>query len=334
MTVAQKRRITDFFTVSKKAKSKAEGNDTREINAGEDKKVQLKERAIAVVEEVKQTEEEEEEKERGEKEKEENADEVNNDLSEYKAKFQAGLSIEERQLLDLEIRTMEDGWFQVLSSEFTKPYFLELKKFLAREWSGTTPIFPPQDDVYSWTRLTPLSSVKVLVIGQDPYHNYNQAHGLAFSVIDRNTRVPPSLMNIFKAIKVDYPSFEAPKHGDLTQWAKQGVLLLNTVLTVQAHKANSHAKRGWETFTRAVAEIVVQDGPGVVVMAWGKPAEKIAKVLEQKQKQKNNDNLFLYGVHPSPLSAHRAPTFFTHRHFALANAWLVDHGRGGVDWVL
>lgn len=257
--------------------------------------------------------------------------------SEYKVpfnreKFIEALTDEERTLLNLEITTMDASWFEILHSEITKPYFIELKKFLNKEWESSTPIFPPKEDIYSWTRLTPFDEVNVLVIGQDPYHNFNQAHGLAFSVKDPKTRVPPSLVNIYKGIKIDYESFEIPKTGDLTKWAKQGVLLLNTCLTVKAHLANSHAKKGWEQFTKAVVKKLIEnhnEKHGIIVVAWGGPA---LKMVESVGKVDWNRNLLLKCAHPSPLSARRG--FFEAHHFLKCNEWIKDNigEEKTIDW--
>lgn len=188
-------------------------------------------------------------------------------------------------------------------------------------------ILPPRQLTHTWSHLTPLPRVKVLIIGQDPYHSPGQAHGLAFSVRP-GVKIPPSLRNIFKGLANDYPDFTPPQSGDLTGWAKQGVLLLNTVLTVRAHSANSHAKHGWEQFTSQVVGHVLNHGDGVVVIAWGKPAEKLAKYWEAKDS--TGKNCFLYGVHPSPLSAHRG--FFTQGHFLAANLFLKEKNRSEIVW--
>lgn len=201
-----------------------------------------------------------------------------------------------------------------------------VQDFVAQERLSHT-ILPPPELTYSWSHLTPLPTVKVLVIGQDPYHSPGQAHGLAFSV-RAGVKIPPSLRNIFKGLTHDYPDFVPPQSGDLTGWAKQGVLLLNTVLTVRAHAANSHAKHGWEEYTSQVVGHVLNRGEGVVVIAWGKPAEKLAKHWEAKDS--TGKNCFLYGVHPSPLSAHRG--FFTQGHFLAANAFLKEKNRGEIVW--
>ncbi len=240
------------------------------------------------------------------------------------------LSPENKTLLKLEIETIDDSWFQVLSKEFTKPYFLNLKKFLKTEFKGKTPIFPPSNDIYSWTRLTPFDQVKIVILGQDPYHNFNQAHGLAFSV-KPPTVAPPSLKNMYKALKIDYPSFEVPTTGELTKWAKQGVLLLNTCLTVRAHQANSHSGHGWETFTEKVISLVAEKKEGVVFMAWGNPAGKRVDKISSEVKKKH---LILKSVHPSPLSASRG--YFTCGHYKKSNEWLEEKfgKKAVIDWTL
>lgn len=230
----------------------------------------------------------------------------------------------------LEISTMHDSWLAVLHTELTKPYFLTLKKFLKVELAGKEPIFPPEKDIYSWSRLTPLNTVKIVILGQDPYHNFNQAHGLAFSV-NPPTPAPPSLKNMYKGLKIDYPDFKPPKNGLLTPWAEQGVLMLNTALTVRAHKANSHSNKGWETFTEQVLAAVVKSRPaGVCFLAWGTPAGKRIDKINPDLKV----HTILRSVHPSPLSASRG--FFDGHHFKKSNEWLLEkYGPDGViNWAL
>lgn len=240
------------------------------------------------------------------------------------------LTDHQRDLLELEISTIDISWLSILHKELTKPYFLELKQFLSSEYQRGTTVFPPKNDIYSWTRLAPLSKVKVLVVGQDPYHNHNQAHGLAFSVRDPKTRVPPSLQNIYKCIKIDYPDFCIPQKGDLTSWTVQGVLLLNTCLTVRAHNANSHAKRGWEQFTKAAIQNLIkyteQHNRGIVILAWGSPAQKLIGSM----KLRPNTHLVLQSVHPSPLSASRG--FFKGQHFIKCNEWLREKYNDEIVW--
>ncbi|KAK7205581.1 uracil-DNA glycosylase-like protein [Myxozyma melibiosi] len=246
-------------------------------------------------------------------------------------KWSASLTPEQRDLLDLEINTMHPSWLAALHKELTQPYFLSLKKFLLSEDTSHQKILPPARDVYAWSRLTPLDAVKVVVLGQDPYHNFNQAHGLAFSVL-APTPPPPSLRNIYKCLAIDYPEFKPPgggKAGDLTKWAERGVLLLNTCLTVRAHNANSHAGKGWERFTEKVISVVAeQRSRGIVFLAWGNPAAKRVERINTKT------HCVLKSVHPSPLSASRG--FFDCAHFKKTNEWLSDHyGEDSViDWNL
>ncbi|KAA1471281.1 uracil-DNA glycosylase [Dentipellis sp. KUC8613] len=228
----------------------------------------------------------------------------------------------------LEKDTMHASWYDALKDEFKKPYFAKLKEFLKEEHKAHT-VYPPLRDVYSWSRLTPLDKVKVVVIGQDPYHNVNQAHGLAFSVL-HPTKPPPSLKNIYKQIQTDIPDFRIPTRGDLTPLATRGVLFLNTALTVRAHKANSHAGKGWEQLTTAALRAVAarEGGRGVVFFAWGAPAQKTCKAVGIDEKR----HLVLKSAHPSPLSAYRG--FFGNGHFKRANEWLEEkYGPGeGIDW--
>ncbi|KAL3425332.1 Uracil-DNA glycosylase [Phlyctema vagabunda] len=254
-----------------------------------------------------------------------------------KEKWLAKLTDEQKELLKLEIDTLHESWLAQLKDEIVGKDFLELKKFLKREIDSGKKIFPPLEDVYSWSRHTPLNTVKAVILGQDPYHNVNQAHGLSFSVRPP-TPAPPSLKNIYKALAKDYPASSAtpfvppPKNGGLlTPWADRGVLLLNTCLTVRAHEANSHSNRGWEKFTQKVIDVVEKRrNRGVVFLAWGSPAGKrVQKINKQK-------HLVLTSVHPSPLSAMRG--FFDCNHFVQTNKWLTDTARygedGGIDWSL
>ncbi|KAI0895587.1 uracil-DNA glycosylase [Annulohypoxylon nitens] len=247
-----------------------------------------------------------------------------------KAKWVAGLSPELKRHLQLEIQTLDPSWLAHLKDEIVTPEFIELKKFLENEVKTGKKVFPPREDVYSWSRHTPFNSVKCVILGQDPYHNINQAHGLAFSVRPP-TPAPPSLRNMYIALAKDYPSFVPPpnKSGLLTPWAERGVLLLNTCLTVRAHDANSHAKRGWERFTQKVIDVVAQRRTrGVVFLAWGAPAAKRVTKVETKR------HLVLKSVHPSPLSASRG--FFDCGHFKATNEWLaLRYGEDEViDWGL
>lgn len=247
-----------------------------------------------------------------------------------KEKWVDGLTDEQKDLLKLEIDTLHDSWLALLKDDITTPDFLNLKRFLNKETAAGKKWFPPPEDVYSWSRHTPFNEIKVVIVGQDPYHNHNQAHGMAFSVRPP-TPAPPSLKNMYIALKKDYPTFEPPanKGGLLTPWADRGVLMLNACLTVRAHEAGSHSNRGWERFTQKVIDLIAQKRTGgVVFMAWGTPAGKrVQKVDKQK-------HLILQSVHPSPLSASRG--FFDCGHFKKANEWLITRygADGEVDWAL
>lgn len=254
-------------------------------------------------------------------------------------KWALSLAPETRELLDLEIRTLHESWLALLHKEITKPYFLQLKRFLQAQKKALKTVFPPEEDIYSWSHYTPLANIKCLVLGQDPYHNYNQAHGLAFSVLEP-TKPPPLLVNIYKALLLDFPGFQVPNAaelarkgtpggGNLTCWAKRGVLMLNAVLTVEAHKANSHAGKGWETFTEAVIKAAINHHrrkAGFVIMAWGSPAQKRVQKLGELLKNFH----VIKSVHPLPLSAHRG--WFELKVFLQCNEWLVATGREGIDW--
>ncbi|KAH6960764.1 hypothetical protein HG530_004451 [Fusarium avenaceum] len=247
-----------------------------------------------------------------------------------KAKWVASLKPEQKELLQLEIDTLDESYLAHLKDDLVGKEFLDLKRFLEREYSSGRKVFPPQSDIYSWSRHTPFSNVKVVIVGQDPYHNDNQAHGLAFSVRPP-TPAPPSLKNMYIALKKDYPTFEPPPNrgGLLTQWADRGVLMLNTCLTVRAHEANSHSNRGWEKLTQRVIDLIAQKRTrGVVFMAWGTPAGKRVQKIDRVK------HLVLQSVHPSPLSASRG--FFDCNHFKKANDWLVSrYGPDGeIDWAL
>ncbi|KAH7321275.1 uracil-DNA glycosylase-like protein [Stachybotrys elegans] len=247
-----------------------------------------------------------------------------------KAKWVQGLTSEQKELLALEIENLHESWLSLLKDDITSKDFLELKRFLNRETKAGKKWFPPAEDVYSWSRHTPFNNVKVVIIGQDPYHNVNQAHGMAFSVRPP-TPAPPSLKNMYIALKKDYPTFEPPPNrgGLLTPWADRGVLMLNTCLTVRAHEAGSHSNRGWEKFTQKVIDLIAQKrSRGVVFMAWGTPAGKRVQKVDRKR------HLVLQSVHPSPLSASRG--FFDCGHFKSANEWLVQRygDEGEIDWAL
>lgn len=217
---------------------------------------------------------------------------------------------------------IENDWLPAVEAEFKKPYYRELYNFIREEY-GKTVVYPPADDIFNAFHFTPLSEVKVLLLGQDPYHNVNQAHGLSFSVLPEQKDIPPSLQNIYKELQDDMGCY-IPNNGYLKKWADQGVLLLNTVLTVRAHQANSHQGRGWEQFTDAVIQAVnAQDRP-IVYFLWGRPAQMKASMLT------NPKHLILKAPHPSPLSAYRG--FFGCKHFSMANEFLEKNGIEPIDW--
>ncbi len=217
---------------------------------------------------------------------------------------------------------IQNDWLDFLKPEFAKPYYRQLFQFVQEEY-GRVVVYPPADDIFNAFHFTPLGKVKVLLLGQDPYHNEHQAHGLSFSVPPDQKETPPSLQNIYKELRDDLGCF-IPNNGYLKKWADQGVLLLNTVLTVRAHQANSHQGRGWEQFTDAVIEAVnAQDRP-VVYLLWGKPAQSKIPMLT------NPKHLILKAPHPSPLSAFRG--FFGCKHFSAANEFLEQNGVEPVDW--
>ncbi len=214
-----------------------------------------------------------------------------------------------------------NDWLDAVSDEFKKPYYRELYAFVKDEYEKG-PVYPPADDIFNAFHFTPLSKVKVLLLGQDPYHNVNQAHGLSFSV-PAAQKIPPSLQNIYQELHDDL-GCTIPKHGYLKKWADQGVLLLNTVLTVRAHQANSHQGKGWEKFTDAIIQAVNGQDRPIVYLLWGRPAQKKASMLT------NPKHLILKAPHPSPLSAYSG--FFGCRHFSQANAFLEEHGVEPIDW--
>ena len=216
---------------------------------------------------------------------------------------------------------IDNDWLVPLKKEFSKPYYKDLFEFVKNEYS-TTVVYPPADDIFNAFHFTPLKDVKVLLLGQDPYHNVHQAHGLSFSVLPGND-IPPSLKNIYQELHDDLGCY-IPNNGYLKKWADQGVLLLNTVLTVRAHQANSHQGKGWEQFTDAVIEAVnAQDRP-IVIFLWGAHAGRKAKMLT------NPKHLVLKAPHPSPLSAYRG--FFGCKHFSKANEFLKANGVEPIDW--
>ena len=216
---------------------------------------------------------------------------------------------------------ISNDWLEPLKPEFQKTYYKELFQKVTEEYQ-TRKIFPPADDIFNAFHLTPLSKVKVVIIGQDPYHNDGQAHGLCFSV-KPDVEIPPSLVNIYKELEDDLGCY-VPNNGYLTKWAEQGVLMLNTVLTVRSHQAASHQNMGWEQFTDAAIRAVNEVDRPVVFLLWGRPAQ-------QKQSLLNNPkHLILKAPHPSPLSAYRG--FFGCKHFSQTNEFLAQNGLEPIDW--
>ncbi len=222
---------------------------------------------------------------------------------------------------------LEPSWGLALQGEFQKPYMEALKTFIAKERTGPIPIFPPPQDVFNAFAFTPIDKVKVVIVGQDPYHGIGQAHGLCFSV-QEGVAVPPSLQNIFKELKGDL-GFTIPNHGSLTAWAKQGVLLLNTILTVRQASPMSHRGQGWENFTDEVIKVLFTQKNPLVFLLWGKPAQQKCGHLLALQA---HHHLVLTAPHPSPFSAYQG--FFGCRHFSKANQFLIQHGQDPIDWKL
>lgn len=215
-----------------------------------------------------------------------------------------------------------NDWAEYLKPEYKKEYYKKLYAKVNEEYGSGATIYPPSDDIFNAFHLTPLNEVKCVIIGQDPYHNVNQAHGLCFSVRPE-VEIPPSLVNIYKELQDDL-GCEIPNNGYLIKWAKQGVLMLNSVLTVRAHQANSHQGIGWEQFTDAVMDILNEQDRPIVFLLWGRPAQNKAARLN------NPNHLILKAPHPSPLSAYRG--FFGCKHFSQANAYLQEKGLTPIDW--
>lgn len=216
---------------------------------------------------------------------------------------------------------INNDWLEPLNEEFKKPYYRKLYEFVKNEYE-TRQIFPNSADIFNAFEFTPLSQVKVVILGQDPYHNVGQAHGLCFSV-KPDVEVPPSLVNIYQELQEDMGCY-IPNNGYLTKWAGQGVMLLNTVLTVRAHAANSHRGMGWEEFTDAAIRTLNEQDRPMVFILWGKPAQSKKAMLN------NPKHLILEAPHPSPLSAYRG--FFGSKPFSQTNAFLEANGLGPIDW--
>ena len=216
---------------------------------------------------------------------------------------------------------IEAGWKSVLKEEFDKEYFNNLAQFVKEEYQKTT-VYPPAGLIFNAFNLCPFSEVRTVIIGQDPYHGPGQAHGLCFSVRD-GVGFPPSLINIFKEIELDL-GISRPASGNLERWARQGVLLLNATLTVRAHLAGSHQKKGWEQFTDSVISILNREKSNLVFLLWGAYAQKKGENIDR------NRHLVLESVHPSPLSASRG--FFGNKHFSKCNNYLAEIGKIPIDW--
>jgi len=215
-------------------------------------------------------------------------------------------------------------WHDVIGQEKQQSYFVDTLKFVAAERESGKTVYPPQEDVFNAFRSTEFSQVKVVILGQDPYHGPNQAHGLSFSV-KPGVPAPPSLVNIYKELATDIPGFVRPTHGYLQSWADQGVLLLNTVLTVEGGQAHSHAKLGWETFTDKVISTLNTHREGVVFLLWGSHAQKKGSIIDTARHR------VLKAPHPSPLSAHRG--FLGCKHFSMTNELLKQQGLTPIDWM-
>lgn len=217
---------------------------------------------------------------------------------------------------------IEPSWKEVLANEFSKDYFIKLTQFVKEEYSGETPIYPPAKLIFNAFDKCPFDKVKVVILGQDPYHGVGQAHGLCFSV-NKGIPFPPSLLNIFKEIESDMGT-PIPEDGDLTRWSEQGVLLLNATLTVRASQAGSHQRRGWEEFTDAAIRELASRREGIVFILWGSYAQKKGAFIDRSK------HLVLTSPHPSPLSAYQG--FFGNHHFSTANRYLREQGKSEIIW--
>ena len=216
---------------------------------------------------------------------------------------------------------IDDTWYHVLQDEFKKDYWHSLTETVRKLYKTKT-VYPEPNNMFNAFDSTPFDKVKVVIIGQDPYHGYGQAHGLSFSVKE-SIKIPPSLRNIYKELHSDL-DLPIPKTGNLQSWADQGVLMLNTVLTVEANNANSHKDLGWEIFTKAAIEAISRELKNVVFILWGKQAQSLCSILDDKKHH------ILSSAHPSPLSAHNG--FFGCKHFSKSNDYLIKQGQGPIDW--
>ena len=220
---------------------------------------------------------------------------------------------------------LEPGWLTVLEEEFEKDYMKSLKAFLLEEKEKGNTVYPKGTDIFNALNTTPFDKVKVVILGQDPYHGAGQAHGLSFSV-QKGVAVPPSLKNMYKELETDIDGFKTPSHGNLTHWAEQGVLLLNATLTVRASEAGSHQKRGWEIFTDEIIKALSQKREHIVFLLWGKYAQQKAELIDARKHH------VLMAAHPSPFSAYNG--FFGSKHFSKTNQLLVQDNLTPIDWKL
>ncbi|SKB43314.1 uracil-DNA glycosylase [Daejeonella lutea] len=218
---------------------------------------------------------------------------------------------------------LEASWMEILNEEFQKDYMKNLRSYLQLAKTQGRTIYPSGKLIFNAFEHTPFNKVKVVILGQDPYHGPNQAHGLSFSV-QKGVQFPPSLQNIFKELMSEYKEFKYPAHGDLSQWADQGVLLLNATLTVEAHKPGSHQKQGWENFTDKVIENLSEKKSGIIFLLWGKFAQAKANLINDSKHH------ILQSAHPSPFSAHNG--FFGNNHFKRVNEILEKEGKTGINW--
>ncbi len=217
------------------------------------------------------------------------------------------------------------SWTDLLAEEKSKDYFIDTMNYVSQRRQQGVTVFPPKDEVFNAFKATPFNQIKVVIIGQDPYHGPDQAHGLCFSV-KPGIKPPPSLVNMYKELAQDISSFEIPQHGYLEKWAEQGVLLLNTVLTVEQGQAHSHKHLGWEQFTDQVINKISEYGKGIVFLLWGSHAQKKGASIDTSK------HFVLKAPHPSPLSAHRG--FFGCRHFSKTNELLIEQGKAPINWQL
>jgi uracil-DNA glycosylase len=227
--------------------------------------------------------------------------------------------------IELSASHLPKDWQDLLKTEFDQSYMQSLQNFLTAEQVQGKTIYPPADQIFTAFNLTPLSKVKVVILGQDPYHGPGQAHGLSFSVPSHITKLPPSLKNIYKELNTDL-GIPIATTGDLTHWAEQGILLLNAMLTVEKKNAGSHQKQGWESFTDRVIQQLSQHSEGLIFVLWGAYAQKKTPLIDESK------HLVLKGIHPSPLSAHRG--FFCSKPFSLINQYLSNNKKTEIDWVL